>query len=322
MKTIIALITLALASLALAQPALVVSPQMMGEDMMMDSVVLSAVALDEDGFVVVHAFDTNGELVLDPPLGVVYLPRGVYADVEVPLDADVLAANGYGAETKNVLPMIHVDANANEIYEFPDGDDVPVMVNDEMVVAELPLMVEMMDEEMMDDDSMDGEMMDDDSMDGEMMDDDAMMDEEMMDDDAMMDEEMMDDDAMMADGDMMMTPMLMVSPQMSSTIMLDSVTLAEDGFVVVHAFDTSGELVLDPPLGLVYLTAGTHEGVMVELDGALLADYAYGAEVKDVLPMIHVDANANQMYEFPDGGDVPVMVNEEMVVATLPLTLQ
>lgn len=270
--TLLAILTLL--GLAAAQtPSLTVAPQTLEQG----AVTLASVTLAEDGFVVVHAYDTNGELVLTPPLGLVYLEAGTHTGVMIPLAPDLLEANGYVAgTTKNVLPMIHLDANSNQSYEFPEGPDVPVMVNDQMVVAELPLTLS---------ETMMGE--------GEMMG--------------------------MSDG----TPALTVSDQTTAdnSVTLDMVTLAEDGFVVVHAYDTKGELVLTPPLGLVYLEAGTHRNVQVPLDEAFLVLYGYGSEPKAVLPMLHVDANGNMTYEFPEGPDTPVMLEGEMVVAPLELTV-
>lgn len=264
-----ALVVFAFAGVGLAQtPSLDVSPQ----TLMSGGISIDAITALEDGFVVVHAFDTAGEFVLTPPLGLTYVEAGEHTDVWVALDEELLAEYGYGAEEKDVLPMLHVDANANRAYEFPEGGDVPVMVANEMVVANLTITLTGMS--------------------------------------------FMDHSASL-------TPAILAASQDLGTVVLtlDSVTLAEDGFVVVHAFDTDGELVLTPPLGFTYLAAGTNENVDVGLDTALLAEYGYGADNKDVLPMLHLDANANMAYEFPEGGDVPVMVDEEMVVLSVPVTI-
>lgn len=401
MQRILGVLLFALLGLSFAQPSLSVSPQ----ELMNGQVTIDAVTLEQDGFVVVHAYDTNNDLVLTPPLGVMYLTAGTHENVMVDLDPMLLSEYGYDMGTKNVLPMLHIDANMNQTYEFPDGGDVPVMVNDAMVVADLALTVGAMEGDMSTDmmpmeavigegqfevmlsgaqetpavtsdatgsatvtltgSSLSisgdfsgltspfagahvhmaamGESGDvvfpltvttaDDAMSGILSGDFSLNEEQVnafkagylyinvhseMNKSGEIRAQLLPHDLMM--GMMGMTPALMVSPQMGSNISLDSVTLAEDGFVVVHAFDTKGDLVLTPPLGVVYLTAGTHENVMVELDPMLLSENGYGASAKDVLPMIHVDANANQVYEFPDGGDVPVMVNGDMVVATLSLT--
>ena len=264
-----ALTVCALAGVGFAQaPSLQVSPQSVTSG----AVALDAITLAQDGFVVVHAFDAAGELVLTPPLGVTYLEAGSHSDVWVDLDQALLTEYGYGATAKNVLPMLHVDANANATYEFPDGGDVPVMVANEMVVANMAITVGAM--------------------------------------------------SFMDHSDSLTPALLAVSQELAMVeLTLDSVTLAEDGFVVVHAFDAAGDLVLTPPLGLTYLPAGTYENVMVGLDTRLLAEHGYGAQAKDVLPMLHVDANANMTYEFPDGGDVPVMVDEAMVVLNVQVNV-
>ena len=450
MKRMLLLLSLlAMATLAYAQtPALSVSSQEATDT----TVTLNSVTLAQNGFVVVHAFDLNGELVLTPPLGLTYLELGTHENVMVELDPALLEEYGYSAESKDVLPMLHID-DGNQTYEFPEGPDTPVMVGEEMVVANLPVsfpsMMGMMQEEtggMMDDTGetggMDGEMdedmdtdmdegMDDMAMEetGGMMETGGMEDEMGMVENGLLDIQLsgsqevppvmtdatgsatvtLRDTAITVQGDFMnasspvsaahihlapagengdviiplnvttsedgttgilsgegeltdeqltaarmgnlyinvhsemhpsgelrgqivteammmsmmeMTPSLSVSAQTATDMMvsLESVTLAQDGFVVVHAFDLNDELVLTPPLGLTYLTAGTHENVMVELDAGLLEQYGYGANAKNVLPMVHVD-DGNQTYEFPEGPDTPVMVNDEMVVANLELTL-
>ena len=449
MKRMLLLLSLlATATLAHAQtPALSVSSQEVTDT----TVTLNSVTLAQNGFVVVHAFDLNGELVLTPPLGLTYLELGTHENVMVELDPALLEEYGYSAESKDVLPMLHID-DGNQTYEFPEGPDTPVMVGEEMVVANLPVsfssMMGMMQEEtggMMDDmeetGGIDGEV--DEEMDTDMdegMDDMAMEETGGMMETGGMEDEMgivengildiqlsgsqevppvmtdatgsatvtLRDNAITVQGDftnasspvsaahihlapagengdviiplnvttsedgttgilsgegeltdeqleaarmgnlyinvhsemypsgelrgqivteammsmMEMTPSLSVSAQtaMDMMISLESVTLAQDGFVVVHAFDLNDELVLTPPLGLTYLTAGTHENVMVELNAGLLEEYGYGADAKNVLPMLHID-DGNQSYEFPEGPDTPVMLNDEMVVANLELTL-
>lgn len=408
------LLLAACASLALAQtPSLSVSPQ----DSSDGGVTIDSVTLVEDGFVVVHAFDTMGELVLTPPLGLTYLEAGTHQNVPVALDPMLLEQYGYGSEAKDVLPMLHIDGNDNGSYEFPEGPDVPVMVGEDMVVATLSLTLASMDgmghdmNESMG--SMTGLMLAEGTFEialsgaqevpavmtdasgtatvslqgsqlsvsgdfaglssplvaiagtpghihlapfGENGDvsiplnvtaaedgssglfsaeaelDDAQLEafkaghfyinlHTEMHESGELRGQLVPQDALM--GLMGLTPSLGVSAQTleMNAVTLNSVTLAEDGFVVIHAFDGMGELVLTPPLGLAYLEAGTHEHVQVTLDPALLAEYGYGTGGKDVLPMLHIDGNDNATYEFPDGPDVPVMLDGEMVVATLGLTL-
>lgn len=113
-------------------------------------------------------------------------------------------------------------------------------------------------------------------------------------------------------------PTVAISDQAAAghSVTIDRAVLAEEGFVVIHAFDLAGELVLTPPLGKVMLAAGTHDDLMIELDAELLVRYGYGMTAKALMPMVHVDGNDNGTYEFPDGPDVPVMVADQMVIAT------
>ena len=105
------------------------------------------------------------------------------------------------------------------------------------------------------------------------------------------------------------------------TITITSVTLAQDGFVAVHALDANGKLVLTPPLGVERLAAGTHGMVTIQLDPALLEKYGYLNGEKTVVPMVHIDANRNGVYDFPDGPDAPVMKNGGPLTAQVPYTL-
>jgi formylmethanofuran dehydrogenase subunit D len=271
-------------ALADHEPALEVSDQAaMGTTVTIDVAILA-----EDGFIVVHAFDRDGELVLTPPLGLVYLPAGRHENVAIELDPALLETYGYGSEPKDVLPMLHVDADGNQSYEFPDGPDVPVTIGDDMVVATMAVSFSGMGMGGMDHDM---------SAMGHTMSATAT---------AELDPS---------------TPALRVFDQthIDGAVTIDTAVLTEDGFVVIHAFDRDGELVLTPPLGLTYLPAGVHRFVTVELDPMLLAEYGYDG-TKEILPMLHVDAEGNQSYEFPDGPDVPVTVDGDMVVATLALS--
>jgi hypothetical protein len=87
----------------------------------------------------VHALDADGAMVLTPPLGVAQVTAGVNRFVSVALDASVLATYGYGDAVKAIVPMLHVDADGDGTYAFPDGPDAPVVDGDGPVVAPFEL---------------------------------------------------------------------------------------------------------------------------------------------------------------------------------------
>lgn len=118
------------------------------------------------------------------------------------------------------------------------------------------------------------------------------------------------------------TPSLTVSDQTANAfeVVVDEVTLAQDGFVVVHAVDPDGNLVLTPELGKLYLAAGTHQDVRVPLDpDELIANEYEVGTARAVAPMLHID-DGNMTYEFPNGPDTPVSVEGSVVVETLSYT--
>ena len=83
-------------------------------------------------------------------------------------------------------------------------------------------------------------------------------------------------------------------PSDGQTVIVDSVTLPEGGFVVIHDAESleEGEVV-DSVIGVsTYLEAGTHEDVPVTMGQELDT-----AEV-DVVAMAHMDTNGNEVYDF------------------------
>lgn len=256
----LALLLVASASLAFAGH---VALEAQDQDVRGTTIVLDRVLLEQDGFVVVHATDADG-LVLTPPLGLSYLPAGEHADVEIHLDPGELAKYAY-QDGGTVVPMLHVDADGDGAYSFPDGPDVPVVVDGAPVVTEVQLTL---------------------------------------------------------------LPSLTSLDQTvvggtvaGSTVTVDTVIAAEDGFVVVHALDRSGEAVLTPPLGVANVEAGVTRFLGVELNAELLSEYGYDEGAKAVVPMLHVDADGDGAYTFPDGPDVPVTADGGPLVAPLELAM-
>lgn len=77
------------------------------------------------------------------------------------------------------------------------------------------------------------------------------------------------------------------------TVVIDSVDLAEGGFVVIHDASLFAGNVAGSVLGSSqYLEAGYHEDVTVTLDTA-------ANETQTLVAMAHRDTNGNQAYDFP-----------------------
>lgn len=136
MKRFFALFAALFMGIGLAQmgsPSLNVSDQMSNDF----AVMIDEVTLDQDGFVVVHATNSDGGVVLTPPLGKIFLPAGTHMDVSVPLDPEQLIANNYEVGmARAVAPMVHID-DGNQTYEFPNGPDTPVTVDGSVLVKTL-----------------------------------------------------------------------------------------------------------------------------------------------------------------------------------------
>ncbi len=96
-----------------------------------------------------------------------------------------------------------------------------------------------------------------------------------------------------------------------SSVIVDSVTAAVDGWMVIHA-DADGKP--GAVLGHTAVPAGTTDNVVVILDPAFSSDGTLWA-------MLHVDAGEMGAYEFPDGPDVPAKENDAIVMAPFMVTL-
>lgn len=99
-----------------------------------------------------------------------------------------------------------------------------------------------------------------------------------------------------------------VSDQMvDGSVMVNAVTVSQDGFVVIHAGDSEsfGEVI-----GVAPVSTGTTTDLTVELDGDATSV---------IWPMLHVDTGEAGEYEFGtvDGADGPVAIDG--AVATMPI---
>lgn len=258
-KFLTALIALGLlTTLAFAQegPSLTVFDQTLSAG----TITIDTIVAEEDGFIVVHAFDANGDVVLTPPLGLTYIEAGESRYVDVSLDADLLAQYGY-TDAKNVLPMLHIDANDNQTYEFPSGPDVPVTVDGAPLTAVLQLAQPL-----------------------------GVTPSVTVD----------NSEALLLSGE-------------GLSLRIPSATLPTPGFVVLHAADENGELIVLPVIGRSGpLSAGTTDLITVEI--------AEDAEVligDRVFAMLHYDDGDGE-YTFP-ASDAPITLGGDIVLE--PFTL-
>lgn len=113
-----------------------------GQTLANGTIRVDTVAAAQDGFVVVHALDRNGDAVLTPPLGLAQVEAGITRFLSIELDADLLEEYGYGAGSRAIVPMLHID-DGDGSYEFPDGPDTPVVVAGGALVSSLELSMPM-----------------------------------------------------------------------------------------------------------------------------------------------------------------------------------
>lgn len=98
--------------------------QVAGTGVVDGTVTIVEATIDGPGWVVIHA-DNNGSP--GPVIGYAPLEEGVNSDVVVEIDAE--------AATPILHAMLHVDEGEVGTYEFP-GADVPVKIDDDIVMAE------------------------------------------------------------------------------------------------------------------------------------------------------------------------------------------
>ncbi len=96
-------------------------------------------------------------------------------------------------------------------------------------------------------------------------------------------------------------------PVDNGTVTVTEVVASQDGWVAVHTFGPTGQLVLAPVAGLTAVKAGTNSNVQVRLNKV----YEPGTKLT---AMLHIDAGTINTYEFPNGPDVPVTVDGNTVM--------
>lgn len=108
---------------------------------------------------------------------------------------------------------------------------------------------------------------------------------------------------------------LETEPQkLSHAVVVQSVTAAQDGWVVIHAIQ-DGKPVVPTSIGHTYVKAGTTEDVYVALTDEFEGD--------KVIAMLHVDDGELGVYEFGFTGvenDKPVVVDGKPLV--MPISIE
>jgi hypothetical protein len=100
----------------------------------------------------------------------------------------------------------------------------------------------------------------------------------------------------------------------NNTVVIDSVTVSQDGWVVVHPSNPDGTIKVPDNIGKAPVKAGTTTNLQITLDRPAVTG-------EKVWPMLHIDAGAPGVYEFP-GVDAPVVVNGEVVMMPVFLTVE
>ena len=97
-----------------------------------------------------------------------------------------------------------------------------------------------------------------------------------------------------------------------NSVMVSSVTAAQDGWLVVHESQADGTIVLPGIIGKTQVKAGETKNVMIKLDKTITTP-------AKLWPMLHIDAGQIGTYEFP-GADTPVTVNGQIVMQPISVT--
>lgn len=94
-----------------------------------NEVLIAEVAAEEDGFIVIHNTNEDGEPVVPESIGATPVSAGMNEGVAVALDEEITADT-------ILVAMLHSDSNENGIYEYSADDtevDGPVTLDGEVV---------------------------------------------------------------------------------------------------------------------------------------------------------------------------------------------
>ena len=98
-----------------------------------NTIMIDQVAATQNGWLVIHKFDPNGQMLLTPIAGSTAITAGNTLSVSVTLDQSYSPGD-------RLMAMLHIDAGVVGTYEFPSGPDLPVKVGDQNVMMEFTVL--------------------------------------------------------------------------------------------------------------------------------------------------------------------------------------
>ena len=105
---------------------LITQDQTLGEE---NEVVIPLVVTDLDSWAVIYSQDADGRP--DEILGQGWLPAGINRDIRIAIPA--------GMAGEPLLAVLHQDADNPREFDFPDGDDVPLQRNRQIILSPFSL---------------------------------------------------------------------------------------------------------------------------------------------------------------------------------------
>jgi len=308
-------------------------------------VTISQVISNGSGWLVVHAQKDGAP---GPILGFSPVNDGENSDVLVEIDIDQL--------TETVYAMLHTDAGVVGEFEFPDGPDGPVVVEEKVVTPDFQVFIPVvpsvivLDQEIMDGTVTIQEVISDgpgwvvihaqaEGNPGPILGFSPVSDGTSLDVTVVIDPvgvtetfyAMLHTDAgesgifefpggpdapVMVNGEVVAPsfvvsgkgsadqPQVIVSDQeiVDGMVTIEEVFSDSPGWLVIHAQAEGGP---GPILGLVPVEDGRTIDLMVPIDVTRATEVLYA--------MLHTNAGETRLWEFPDGDDVPVKVDEQVV---------
>jgi hypothetical protein len=104
---------------------LILKDQPLSDD---NTITVSLIVVDVDSWVTIH---TNSASQLGEIIGMLWLPAGLHRDVELELDTE--------STTTTMYVVLHLDTGRHQIFDYPDGVDIPLQRNRSFIQVPLTL---------------------------------------------------------------------------------------------------------------------------------------------------------------------------------------